>query len=340
MMRSVAGQYHAQVIDIEHAYFNAIAAQIATSGTQAAAETVFYGSGGTVHPAQAGANAFYYPPINWALSGLANSPEQPGTGSMYPLSPPSGGVVDYGPSLFNLGVISSASTTFTLSPLTSGTLTVYAQEYNFPSTVGIYAFNTCSGFAKIGSDAGTNAYASNPLFSLSATGLTVTVTAGYSSTYLQYEINNLSTSNNCPSSGSSSVQSPFALNTGTVNANKVNGATIPSSTALLATNSSSQIVSSGRGLLPISASSVGASSTVTFSLPANSGGVIDILALQNGVTQPQFYWNTFSAHSSTAYLGTAAGVGAGTMFTVSISGLTVTITNIYSGTGYSGYVLY
>lgn len=76
-----------------------------------------------------------------------------------------------------------------------------------------------------------------------------------------------------------------------------------------------------------------AGNTFTYTLPDNSAGEIRINALQSGVAISQVYHNIFSTHNGTATLGASPlQIGAGTEFTVTVSGLVVTVTVTYSGT--------
>lgn len=79
---------------------------------------------------------------------------------------------------------------------------------------------------------------------------------------------------------------------------------------------------------------IAAGGTATYTLPDNSAGEIRIRALQSGVALSQVYANDFSTHNGVTTLGTARQIGAGTEFTVTVSGLVVTVTATYANTSF------
>jgi len=79
-------------------------------------------------------------------------------------------------------------------------------------------------------------------------------------------------------------------------------------------------------------SNIAAGATTTITLPDNGGGRLTIRAQQGGVALNQVYDNLFATKGGTATLGTATQIGAGTEFTVAVSGLVVTLTITYANT--------
>lgn len=78
------------------------------------------------------------------------------------------------------------------------------------------------------------------------------------------------------------------------------------------------------GLLSTQSNSIGTTATVTF--PATQAGKLSVVGIAVGVGTPQLYTNIFQTSATTLALGTAAELSAGNIFTVSISGLIMTLT--------------
>lgn len=77
-----------------------------------------------------------------------------------------------------------------------------------------------------------------------------------------------------------------------------------------------------------------AGGTFIYTLPDNSGGTICIRAEQPGVVASQLYENVFTTHNGAVLLGTPRDISAGSEFTISVSGLNVVATSVYSGTSF------
>ena len=80
---------------------------------------------------------------------------------------------------------------------------------------------------------------------------------------------------------------------------------------------------------------IAAGASYSHPLPNNKGCRITIRAEQPGVALSQMYQNIASTHSGVTTLGSSPmQIGAGTEFTVAISGLNLVITAVYSGTSF------
>lgn len=75
---------------------------------------------------------------------------------------------------------------------------------------------------------------------------------------------------------------------------------------------------------------IAAGGTVTYTLPDNKGGQLSIRCTQPGVALSQLYVNEFSCHNGVTTLGAARQIGAGTEFSISVTGVVVTITAVFA----------
>ena len=209
--RAKASQYHSALIDAEKYWFEALETETAAQGSQLAAEQVLFSVAGP-HPDLLGHQLSYWKAIDDFTAALGTQTAQPTATGDFPFSPDAQTTVNR--QVFTIAYTSSPAT-FTVPAMTSGAIKITSrpQFQAKPQTVGVFGFSSDSANVRVGPDTGTNSYAVYPTFTLTASGLTVTLTPNFGTTQYAVEIDSLATAGLLETSepNAAGVNSPFAL---------------------------------------------------------------------------------------------------------------------------------